>query len=104
MNLYRAMLAVAGLLMCIVSASAQTTPPRASDATVPPVSGSAEGTSANEGGDTKSAITRGSESSPNATGPGGIELPTDATLDGAKGAPQGPDNGGTLNPRARSAR
>ena len=31
-----------------------------------------------------------------------IEIPTDATSDGAKGAPQGPDNGGTLNPRAPS--
>ena len=47
-------------------------------------------------------LLRGSESSPNATGPGGIEIPTDATSDGAKGAPQGPDNGGTLNPRAPS--
>ena len=102
MNSYRPMLAVAGLLVGILPASAQTPPPRGSDATPPPVSGSKEGTSATQAGDAKSATTRGSESSPNATGPGGIEIPTDATSDGAKGAPQGPDNGGTLNSRAPS--
>jgi hypothetical protein len=101
MNSYRHMLAVAGLLVGILPASEQTPPPRGSDA-VPPVSGSKEGTSATQAGDAKSATTRGSESSPNATGPGGIEIPTDATSDGAKAAPQGPDNGGTLSPRAPS--
>ena len=89
MNSYRPMLAVAGLLVGILPASAQTPPPRGSDATPPPVSGSKEG-SATQAGDAKSATTRGSESSPNATGSGGIEIPTDATSDGAKGAAPGP--------------
>ena len=51
MNSYRPMLAVAGLLVGIVPASTQTPPPRGSDATPPPVSGSKEGTSATQAGE-----------------------------------------------------
>ena len=93
MKIYRLMLGVAGLLVCILPVSAQAPAPRGSDATEPPVSGF---------GDAQSITSRESESGPNATGPGGIEYPTDATADGSRAGPQAPDNGGTLNSRARS--
>ena len=102
MKIYRLMLGVAGLLVCILPVSAQAPAPRGSDATEPPVSGSKEGISPAQTGDAQSITSRESESSPNATGPGGIEIPTDATADGSRGGPQAPDNGGTLNSRAPS--
>ena len=101
MKTYRLMLGVAGLLVCILPVSAQTPAPRGSDATELPISGSKEGISDTQTEDAQSTASRG-ESTPNATGPGGIEIPTDATADGSRGTPQRPDNGGTLNSRAPS--
>ena len=74
MKIYRLMLGVAGLLVCILPVSAQAPAPRGSDATEPPVSGSKEGISPAQTIDAQSITSPESESSPNATGPGGIEI------------------------------
>ena len=84
MKTYRLMLGVAGLLVCILPVSAQTPAPRGSDATEPPISSSKEGISDTQTEDAQSTASHG-ESTPNATGPGGIEIPTDATADGSRG-------------------
>ena len=95
MRQYTAFIAAAVLMISASIASAQS---RNYDSSGAPES---SGSSQRSGGGLVDNSTTGSgatgmsaRSNPNP--------PTDATADGSKGAPQGPDNGGTLNPRAPS--
>jgi hypothetical protein len=95
MRKYSAMLAVAALLASTGMASAQS---RNYDSSGAPKS---SGSSQRSGGGLVDNSTTGT-SAAGMSAPTDPTPPTDATADGSKGAPQGPDNGGTLNPRAPS--
>jgi hypothetical protein len=95
MKKYSAMLAVAALLASTGMASAQS---RNYDSPSAPKS---SGSSPRSGGGSMDYSTTGSGGA-GMSAPSNPNPPTDATADGSKGAPQGPDNGGTLNPRAPS--
>jgi hypothetical protein len=95
MRRYTAFIAAAALMISTGIASAQS---RNYDSSGAPKS---SGSSQHSGGGLVDNSTSGS----GATGmsaPSNPQPPTDAAADGSKGAPQGPDNGGTLNPRAPS--
>jgi hypothetical protein len=90
-----ASIAAAVLMISTGLASAQT---RNYDSSGAPKS---SGSSQRSGG----GLVDSSTTSSSATGmsaPSNPNPPTDATADSSRGAPQGPDNGGTLNPRAPS--
>ena len=95
MKKFSAMLAVAALLASTGMASAQSR--NYDDSGAPKSSGS----SPRSGGGLVDYSTTGS-SAAGMSAPSNPNPPTDATADGFKGAPQGPDNGGILNPRAPS--
>jgi hypothetical protein len=95
MRKYAAMFAVAALLASTSMASAQSHNYDSSGA--PKSSGSSQ----RSGGGLVDNSTTGT-SAAGMSAPTNPNPPTDATADGSKGAPQGPDNGGTLNPRAPS--
>lgn len=95
MRKYTAFIAAVALMISTGVASAQS---RNYDSSGAPKS---SGSSQRSGGGLVDNSTTGS----GATGmsaPSNPQPPTDAAADGSKGAPQGPDNGGTLNPRAPS--
>jgi hypothetical protein len=94
MRKYAAMFAVAALLASTSMASAQS---RNYDSSGAPKS---SGSSQRSGGGLVDNSTSGSGA--NMSAPTNPNPPTDASADGSKGVPQGPDNGGTLNPRAPS--
>jgi hypothetical protein len=95
MRKYAAMFAVAALLASTSMASAQS---RNYDSSGAPKS---SGSSQRSGGGLVDNSTNGSGAA-SMSAPANPNPPTDAIADGSKGAPQGPDNGGTLNPRAPS--
>jgi hypothetical protein len=95
MRKYSAMFAVAALLASTSMASAQS---RNYDSSGAPKS---SGSSQRSGGGLVDNSTSGSGAG-SMSAPANPNPPTDASADGSKGAPQGPDNGGTLNPRAPS--
>lgn len=95
MRKYSAMFAVAALLASTGMASAQSHNYDSSGA--PKSSGSSQ----RSGGGLVDNSTGGSGAA-SMSAPTNPNPPTDASVDGSKGVPQGPDNGGTLNPKAPS--
>jgi hypothetical protein len=95
MRKYATMFAVAALLASPSMAFAQSHNYDSSGA--PKSSGSSQ----RSGGGLVDNSTSGSGAA-SMSAPTNPNPPTDASADGSRGAPQGPDNGGTLNPKALS--